>query len=181
MSAIGPKRTSLAALHMSAFGGKADIIPMRPRVSDTGRGRAQAGRVEFLLPGPSPTNGASRPTVVSSLAADCRSVVVAEGSIGTGIGSGIGRASIGWLCRTGIYRRLRFAPIGRLRFAPIGRQWITVSPEAHSPESILSVGRSGGLQVLRHADRSAGARTGCAPCRQGLRLSQLRATGSNLW
>ena len=25
MSAIGPKQTSLAALHMSAFGGKADI------------------------------------------------------------------------------------------------------------------------------------------------------------
>jgi hypothetical protein len=25
MSAIGPKRTSLVALHMSAFGGKADI------------------------------------------------------------------------------------------------------------------------------------------------------------
>jgi hypothetical protein len=25
MSAIGPKRTSLVAMHMSAFGGKADI------------------------------------------------------------------------------------------------------------------------------------------------------------
>jgi len=25
MSAIGPKRTSLVALHMSAFGGKADM------------------------------------------------------------------------------------------------------------------------------------------------------------
>ena len=27
MSAIGPKQTSLVALHMSAFGGKADIDP----------------------------------------------------------------------------------------------------------------------------------------------------------
>jgi hypothetical protein len=27
MSAIGTKRTSLFALHMSAFGGKADIAP----------------------------------------------------------------------------------------------------------------------------------------------------------
>jgi hypothetical protein len=26
MSAIGPKRTSASALHMSAFGGKADMI-----------------------------------------------------------------------------------------------------------------------------------------------------------
>jgi hypothetical protein len=26
MSALGPKQTSLAALHMSAFGGKADIV-----------------------------------------------------------------------------------------------------------------------------------------------------------
>jgi hypothetical protein len=26
MSAIGPKQTSLVALHMSAFGGKADMI-----------------------------------------------------------------------------------------------------------------------------------------------------------
>jgi hypothetical protein len=27
MSAFGPKRTSVAAPHMSAFGGKADIAP----------------------------------------------------------------------------------------------------------------------------------------------------------
>jgi hypothetical protein len=30
MSAFGTKRTSLVALHMSAFGGKADIILMKP-------------------------------------------------------------------------------------------------------------------------------------------------------
>ena len=29
MSAFGPKRTSLVALHMSAFGGKADIARAR--------------------------------------------------------------------------------------------------------------------------------------------------------
>ena len=36
MSAIGPKRTSLVALHMSAFGGKADARPptgLRPQAS----------------------------------------------------------------------------------------------------------------------------------------------------
>jgi hypothetical protein len=30
MSAIGPKQTSLVAMHMSAFGGKADIDFVRP-------------------------------------------------------------------------------------------------------------------------------------------------------
>jgi hypothetical protein len=32
MSAFGPKRTSLVALHMSAFGGKADITLTRANV-----------------------------------------------------------------------------------------------------------------------------------------------------
>jgi hypothetical protein len=31
MSAVGPKRTSIAALHMSAFGGKADMAPRSAR------------------------------------------------------------------------------------------------------------------------------------------------------
>jgi hypothetical protein len=35
MSAIGPKRTSLVAAHMSAFGGKADIIIPDPWVGGT--------------------------------------------------------------------------------------------------------------------------------------------------
>jgi hypothetical protein len=29
MSASGPKRTSLVALHMSALGGKADMLPLK--------------------------------------------------------------------------------------------------------------------------------------------------------
>ena len=38
MSAIGTKRTSLVALHMSAFGGEADIVVTCRHVS---RGRTQ--------------------------------------------------------------------------------------------------------------------------------------------
>ena len=33
MSAIGPKQTSLAALHMSAFGGRADMAALKPFVA----------------------------------------------------------------------------------------------------------------------------------------------------
>jgi hypothetical protein len=42
MSAIGPKRTSVVAPHMSAFGGKADIA-LTPHFSWR-RGRCMAGR-----------------------------------------------------------------------------------------------------------------------------------------
>jgi hypothetical protein len=45
MSAFGPKRTSLAAPHMSAFGGKADI-----KLTFTRRRPSVAGRFVFFHP-----------------------------------------------------------------------------------------------------------------------------------
>ena len=45
MSAIGPKRTSLVALHMSAFGGKADMTSY----STFGKSGQRAPHGSFML------------------------------------------------------------------------------------------------------------------------------------
>ena len=56
MSAFGPKRTSLVALHMSAFGGKADIAlsteadPKYRNKDGTKRGGAAARQHRLLFP-----------------------------------------------------------------------------------------------------------------------------------
>jgi hypothetical protein len=48
MSAIGPKRTSLVATHMSAFGGKADIATYRLDFGPTSRIYPRRFKIELL-------------------------------------------------------------------------------------------------------------------------------------
>ena len=49
MSASGPKQTSASALHMSAFGGKADIKMTRPRLEPVKEKRPERGLIAVAL------------------------------------------------------------------------------------------------------------------------------------
>jgi len=49
MSAFGPKRTFIAALHMSAFGGKADMAPLTRQLPDRNKETKREQRTSNVL------------------------------------------------------------------------------------------------------------------------------------
>jgi hypothetical protein len=68
MSAFGPKRTSLIALHMSAFGGKADMTLCGNPLSRSLLGAKRTSRFALQMSAydPKRTSGSPVPNAISS-------------------------------------------------------------------------------------------------------------------